>query len=95
MRNERYKTITEMINNGGFIVVERHRVGDKDCVSVEIRDSMFFQLTGQEIMDGINGYIGSNKLLVSCEIDSSSERRDYVRLNITMKDTYRAKSSKP
>lgn len=95
MRSERYKMITEMIRNGSFNVIDRRRVGDTEYVSARILDSMFFQLTQEEVIDGINGYLGCNSLVTDFQVNAACCGSEFVELDITMKDVHRAKPSNP
>lgn len=91
MRSERYKMIQQLVDGNMFVVTDRVRYGDTVHVTARIINSMFFQLTQEEIVDGINGYMGCCNILT--QFECVYRGGEFVDLEITMKDVQYAKSS--
>lgn len=85
MRTERFKTILQMVEDNTFQVVERHRIGDTEQLEVKILAAIFFQLTQEEVLDGINGYMGCKQCVTEVRWDEPVVS-EYAILHITMKD---------
>lgn len=85
MRSERYKTIQHMIATNTFIVTERNRCGSTEYITASIINPMFFQLTPEEVLDGIQGYLGSNDHLVTRY--ECTTRGEWTELEITVERT--------